>query len=247
MKVIKYKKRKNGLYEVELDNKETLFLYEDTILNNDILIKGISNLDKVIEENERYEAYFRALKIIKARLKSKKELSKKLEELNFKRENIDWAINKLETQGYISDKGYAASYLNDKLITTSYGPYKIVSELKKKGIPEEIINETISDFSSEIQITKIDKVIERIIKSNRTRSGVMLKKKILMDLINLGYDREICMREISKYDITTDDSILKKEYDKLYKKLSKKYSGYELEMMLKKKLYEKGFNTSEIN
>ena len=244
MKVTRYKKKKNGLYEVELDNNETLFLYEEVILNNDILIKGINNLDKVIEENGKYETYYRTLKLIKTRVKSKKELSDKLETLNYKKENIEWAISLLEKQGYINDQRYASSYLNDKLITTSYGPYKIVSELRKKGISDDIINNTIVDYTEKLQKEKINKIIT---KSNRTRSGFMLKKKILTDLISLGYDKEICTRIITEYDIETNEDILKHEYDKLYKKLSKKYSGQELELMLKKKMYEKGFNISDIN
>ena len=245
MKVTKYKKKKDGLYEVELNNNETLFLYEETILNNDVLTKGITDINRVIEENEKYEVYYKALKIIKARIKSRKEIVTKLRSLNYKNEDIDWAISKLEEQGYISDLRYASSYLNDKLITTSYGPYKIANELKKKGIADLIINDTLINYTEEMQVSRIEKIINRIIKSNRTRSGLMLKKKILMDLINMGYDRELCSRKISEYDIVTDSKILKQEYDKLYKKLSRKYSGHELEMIIKKKMYEKGFTTME--
>ena len=39
-----------------------------------------------------------------------------------------------------------------------------------------------------------------------------------------------------------DDSIsYQKEYDKLYKKLSRKYEGATLEYKIKEKLYQKGF------
>ena len=122
-----------------------------------------------------------------------------------------------------------------------------MSELKKKGISYDIISEVISDYSIEIQTTRINKIINRLIKSNRTRSGLMLKKKILMDLVNLGYDKELCTKEISTYDIITDEKILKREYEKLYQKYSKKYSDQELTYIIKKKMYEKGFDISSIN
>ena len=41
-------------------------------------------------------------------------------------------------------------------------------------------------------------------------------------------------------DFPSDDDIAKKEYDKLYKKLSRKYSGSELELKIKQKLFQKG-------
>ena len=37
-----------------------------------------------------------------------------------------------------------------------------------------------------------------------------------------------------------------KEYTKLYNKYSKKYSGYELENIIRQKLYQKGFDINEI-
>ena len=39
--------------------------------------------------------------------------------------------------------------------------------------------------------------------------------------------------------------MVKKEYDKLYKKLSRKYSGNELEYKIKEKLYQKGLYYEE--
>ena len=47
-------------------------------------------------------------------------------------------------------------------------------------------------------------------------------------------------------DLNKND-LLKKEYDKLYKKLSLKYSGKELENKIRNKLYQKGFTINEIN
>ena len=42
------------------------------------------------------------------------------------------------------------------------------------------------------------------------------------------------------------NSVIESEYNKIYNKLSKKYSGSELNQMVKQKLYSRGFNTDEI-
>ena len=44
-----------------------------------------------------------------------------------------------------------------------------------------------------------------------------------------------------------DLSIISKEYDKLYKKLSLKFDGNKLNYEIKNKLYQKGYNSSEID
>ena len=48
---------------------------------------------------------------------------------------------------------------------------------------------------------------------------------------------------MEKVSIKDDKELVKKEYDKIYKKLSKKYSGSELEYKVKQKMYSLGFNT----
>ena len=45
---------------------------------------------------------------------------------------------------------------------------------------------------------------------------------------------------MSNVEFTDTKDIQKREYDKLYRRLSKKYSGRELEYKIKEKLYQKG-------
>ncbi len=44
-----------------------------------------------------------------------------------------------------------------------------------------------------------------------------------------------------------NNDILEKQYNKLYTKFSKKYTGNELYKRIKQSLYQKGFNIEEIN
>lgn len=84
-------------------------------------------------------------------------------------------------------------------------------------------------------------MINKAIKSNKSRAGIVLKKKIINDLINLGYESFLISNIINNFSFSSGNDILKKEYEKLYKKLSKKYSGSELKYKIKQKLYQKGF------
>ena len=72
------------------------------------------------------------------------------------------------------------------------------------------------------------------------QSEYTFKNKMLLNLLNLGYLKEDIMSYLD--NISFDDTSLKeKEYVKLKLKYSKKYSGYELEQVIKRKLYEKGY------
>ena len=68
----------------------------------------------------------------------------------------------------------------------------------------------------------------------------MLRKKIIHDLQNLGYSVSLIDEVLSRLDFGNTKDIAKKEAEKLYRRLSKKYSGKELEFKIKEKLYQKG-------
>ena len=154
---------------------------------------------------------------------------------------INKALDKLTNQGYLNDRSYTKSFINSQIITTSNGPLKIERELLDKKIDYKIIVEELEVFTEEEQLVKIDKIIRKMIRSNHTRGGMILKQKIFNDLKNYGYDVSIINRIIDDYDFSNgEDDIAKKEYDKLYTKYSRKYSGLELQRKIKEKLYLKG-------
>lgn len=243
LKINKYKKLKNGMYQVTLENESSLVLYEEVILKYEILLKSIDTelLKEINLENSKWDVYYSALKQLKVRAKSKKEIISYLKKKEYNIKFINKAVDKLEGQGYINDLVYAKSFLNMQLLTTSRGPLKIRQELIKKGIADEVIDEVLTEYTDEIEQEKIEKIISKKIKSNHNKGKVILIKKIKQELINNGFNYNIINSKLSDIDINDDKDIIKKEYNKLYQKLSKKYSGSELEYKIKQKMYQKGF------
>lgn len=244
MRIIKYKKGSKGLYKVELDDGRVLSLYEDVILKFDLLLKKEimdSDLDSINKYNLECDVYYVALNNIKGRFKSEFELRNVLKKKEYPDEYIELAINKLIKQGYLNDRLFARSYINNQMLTTSRGPLRIQRDLLDKKIDYNVINEELSVFSEEEQMMKIKKIISKKIQSNHSRGGYVLKQKIVNDVKLLGYDSLVISRVISEFDFSSnDEDIAKKEYNKLYKRLSHRYSGDELERKIREKLYQKG-------
>lgn len=243
MKIIKYKKMSKGRYKIYLDNDKDIVLYEDVILKYNLLLKKEIDEELLIEidkYNQECDVYYIALASINNRFKSTYELKQSLLRKEYPIDLVDKAIEKLLKQGYLNDRMFARSYINNQIITTNKGPYKITKELNEKKIDSEIINEEIQIFTEEEQITKIKKLIEKGIKTNHSRGGIVLKQKIYNDLKLNGYDISMINRIISNYSFENDQDIAKKEYEKLYRKYSRKYSDSELENKIREKLYQKG-------
>ena len=244
MRIIKYKKGSKGLYKVELDDGRVLSLYEDVILKFDLLLKKEimdSDFDSINKYNLECDVYYVALNNIKSRFKSEFELRNILKKKEYPDEYIELAINKLIKQGYLNDRLFARSYINNQMLTTSRGPLRIQRDLLDKKIDYNVVNEELSAFSEEEQMMKIKKIISKKIQSNHSRGGYVLKQKVVNDVKLLGYDSLVISRVISEFDFSSnDEDIAKKEYNKLYKRLSHRYSGDELERKIREKLYQKG-------
>ena len=243
MRIVKYKKEASGKYKIFLEDGREIFLYEEVILKfNLLLVKELD--DQAIldmeEYNRKWEVYYVALNIIRRNLYSRYDLEHMLLNKEYPIAFVQLAIQKLVDQGYLDDSFYAKSYINNQMITTSNGPLKIEQDLIKKHIDSSIISKEIVAFSKEDQFVKIRKLIEKAIKCNRTRGGVILKQKIYNNLLNYGYDSFIIQSVLDTYSFKNNDHIAKKEYEKYYRKYSRTYEGEELEKKIQDKLYSKG-------
>jgi len=244
MHIEKYTKLKGGQYKLNLDDGTNVLLHEDLILKyNLLIIKEVTReqLDELLEENTSYIAYSLCLDYLKTKMRSKKEIKEYLLKKEVKEEFINNAIDILSNQGYLNDEVYCKAFINDRINLSSDGPFKIKENLLKLGIDEQIIQKNITIFNSELELERIRKLIDKHIKTNHNKSKYALKKKIVDNLTTLGYTKYLVIQEIESLEIN-DNDIKEKEYQKLYDKLSKKYSGKELEYKIKQKMYQKGFN-----
>lgn len=242
MKIEKYKYLGNGRYKVYIE-KEEYIIYEDIILKYNILSKEEitkKDLDKYLENNSFYDAYYKSVKYINVKLRCKKEIESYLLKSNYDKKIIDEVINKLISDGYLNEKIYIESYINDQINLKNIGPFKIKKDLINLGFNDELIDKYLVVFDKDIEKEKIEKIINKELKLNKNKSSFMLKQKILILLKEKGFSLELIDELINKIEFS-DKEVYEKEYNKLYEKLSKKYSGKELEYKLKQKMYQKGF------
>lgn len=241
LKITKYKKSTNGKYKVYLEDGRELSLYEETILKFELLLKKeVTDIPKINEYNLEWDVYYVALKSIKSRFKSVHDTREFLVKKEYPIELIDKAIDRLVKQGYLNDDSFTKGFINSQIVTTSNGPYKIRRELSDKGISSKIIDDNIDVFDDRLQIERINKLASKMLRSNRTRGGSVLRKKITTDLVNMGYDAELIYKVLTNFSFNDTKEIAEREYNKLYKKYSKKYEGEELNYRIKQAMYQKG-------
>lgn len=242
MNVSNIKLNKNGKYEVIIDNTRYI-LYQDVIIKYLLFSKKEIDeklLNSIINDNNYYDAYYKMIKFINTKLRTKNEVRKKLNTLNITKNDQDKIISVLENQGYLNDETYIKAFINDKINLSLDGPNKIKNELLKNNFNEEKILNYLENYN-DIWNSRIEKFINKKIKMNKNYSKKMLINKLSNELVNLGYSKEMFL--ISLKNIIFDDSLIyEKEYQKIYNKLIKKYDADKAKILTKQKLYNKGFN-----
>ena len=86
MEIKEYKKLKSNVYEIKFKSGEAVKLYDEVILNYNLLItKNISNkeYEEIIKYNKSLDAYYLSLKYISKKLRCEKEIEKFIEGAKF--------------------------------------------------------------------------------------------------------------------------------------------------------------------
>lgn len=240
MKINKFTKLKDGMYKLEL-NDRVLILHEDLILKYELLITKKITDSLIIEldsENKMYVGYNLALKYLKNKKRSIKEIKNYLEKNGVDNYSCK-IIDKLINQGYLNDDDYASSYIKDRINLSNDGPNKIKKFLLDMEIDNDIIDGHLKMFNENLEIERINKIIAKLLIGNK-KGDFNFKLKVKNYLFNLGYNDYVISNCLENVKID-DKELREREYQKLYRKYQKKYSGYELENKIKQSLYIKGF------
>lgn len=145
------KKRKNRC-SIFLNDKFAFGLDQDIVVQFG-LKKGDELTEQQIEEillnEEKKKAKDRALKFLSYRDRSEKEIRKKLKDVGFDENIIEWVIGELKRIKLLDDKRFAQSYAQTQMITRPMGEYYLRRELKQKGLDTELIEQTVEKVYEE--------------------------------------------------------------------------------------------------
>ena len=193
MKIEKYEKIGTNKYRLYLSNGEVIDTYDDVILKNELLLKKeLTNKEynQILIETNLSEYYNSCIRYISIRLRSTKEIKDYLTKKKVSNEDIEIIIDKLTKNKLLDDNHFTECFIKDKLNFTTMGEYKIINELKKHNISNDIINNHSYLWSEDIMIPKIEKLVDKQINSNKKLDKYKLRNKIYYYLLNQGYSTD---------------------------------------------------------
>lgn len=100
-----------------------------------------------------------AYKLMQYRPRSEAELRRRLEGSGYTSEAVDSVMLHLARLGYIDDRAFARYWISCR--SGKKGSYGLRQELMAKGIENDVINESLADYSPEDELSSALKAAEK--------------------------------------------------------------------------------------
>jgi regulatory protein len=141
-----------------------------------------------------------ALRLIKFRIRSEKELKDKLKARQYDSPIIEELIAYFKRLGYVNDKEFARRWINYRL-SKPLALRAIEAELKQKGIGREIINELIGEKKSALnEFDIVRELVKRRLEKLKGKKDKddKIKQKLYYYLARRGFSSDIVSEVINQ-------------------------------------------------
>jgi regulatory protein len=156
-----------------------------------------------VDKIELYsKIYGRLLSFISYKHRTQTELSDKLDKIleNYKSLSLDDSteikneiIQNFKDQKYIDDEFYATEYVKQKINSKNpYSKNEIKNFLYKKGIPRDIIQDSLKQYTDEIELRNIELISKKKAnKSSRQIEAYLIRRGFSYDNVRTSLDSKV--------------------------------------------------------
>jgi regulatory protein len=135
--------------------------------------------------------------------RSKSETEKKLKDYGVMEGDIPFIIEKLEKEGFLNENRFAVAFASGKFRYKKWGRNRIVMEMRRKGLSEELIDKGLSELPAEDYSKTLDSLLqkkwvqlERKIVPDDYESGYAAKQKLIKYALQKGYEQDIVITRL---------------------------------------------------
>ena len=156
-------------------------------------------LTELIDSVSFRRAYNKGLDLLSRRPYGVNELIKKLCEKGHEKEASEKACDRLLELGLLNDEEYARILANDLLERKNYSTKRIKQELSFRGIPREIIENTVDSLDNDAENRIILVIKKKYINKLNDEKG---RKRAVDGLMRLGFsysEIKSALKEISEF------------------------------------------------
>jgi regulatory protein len=187
---IKQQLKMTKRYSVYVDEQYSFSLTESSLIESGLhsgTLLTRQALDGYKKLSLDDKMYSRALKYVAMRQRTAWEVSFYLERKGTDPTLLPQILNKLSVLGLIDDEKYARAYINDRLLLRPTSRRKIIMELKKKRIAEDIVQRILAEKTEQEGGNSDVAALAAIITRKRRQTKYQDDLKLMQYLARQGF------------------------------------------------------------
>ncbi len=206
-------KRRKGWFEIEIKDKPSFLIDEETIVKNSLKEGVIISDDvflKIKYESDFAWLKFKAMGVISRRMISERDLRRKLSAEKKPSETRDETISLLKHYGYIDDAIFAAAYIRSQMSQGPKSQLYLKKKLWEKGISAELTDAAIE---AELGAVDMNSMVKELAQKKMKSLGNYSPEKARARLINFlrgkGFSWDViknALADLIVKDMMKDDS-----------------------------------------
>lgn len=207
-------------------------------------------IDELLENEQFVKAYQLCIRKLAIKDRSLKEMYDYLtENTTLSIREINTLIDHLEAKGYLDDQALAQSMVNSYRVMLQ-GKFKMIRNLRKKGIPQSIIDSVMGNERLEDEVEKAVQWATKAKGSIKDKSMRALKQSLNQKMIHQGFDFDVIEIALARLNFSDEEKQeldrLRKVASKAYKRYASKHQGTALRNALFTYLDHQGFSLDDI-
>ncbi|WP_438448296.1 regulatory protein RecX [Gorillibacterium sp. sgz5001074] len=193
-------------YNIFIEGSYAFSVHEDIMIKHR-LIKGEQvereELEEILRDDERHQAYMEAIRYVGRRPRSKKEVELHLKEKGYEGEWIGETVKRLQEERVLDDGAFAKLWTEHRIMSQKKGRRWVEMELSQKGVDDTVISQAFGDIDPEEEYSAALEIGRK--KWNITGGeGLEKKRKVMAFLLRRGYSSELVNRVLKEVAQTAD-------------------------------------------
>ncbi|NLO94039.1 MAG: regulatory protein RecX [Clostridiaceae bacterium] len=191
------KNNRDKMVRIYIDDIYSFTIPEEDYIRNNLYEKVEINQQELEEIRNKvlvHAARERGVRFLTFKDRSVHELLKKLVDAGFDEDVAQKATEELKTIGYLDDNRYAMRYLTERIRTKALSKRSLEYELKNKGINQEIIRKSLSEFEIDDYEVALREAKRKFGKYNIHDKKV--EQRVYRFLLHRGFSYEIVNKVI---------------------------------------------------
>ncbi|MFD0959554.1 RecX family transcriptional regulator [Paenibacillus chungangensis] len=205
---VRPQKKDRKRYDIYIGEEEpVLTVHEDILIRYRLMKGGVLQdelLSEIKREDERFEAYRKAVAYLGAKPRTRKQLHQYLERKELANEHIEYALDRLEREGLVDDVQYAQLFAESRMRSSLKGRLMIRQELSMRGVSKSAALEAVSAISEEEEIAAANKLAEKKWRSLKGAEAER-RRKLMGFLLRRGFPGHIVKEAIKSVNQGDDE------------------------------------------